>query len=223
MLYRHARAALTALALSGIMTTTLATAPADAVPVARAAHQAQKAKPFSLTWNADATTTVKKLGTEVAFPTTQFTGTIKPLKRKLSGPLALPPAKTAAGLGDLDLVHITMEVADASPVKGTIDVDDTVWSITAKQSFAIHITKVSGVGDLINLVKDGCGTARTTATLSGTVDFAKIGQPGGPGDYTMAGAYSIPEFTGCGALMDSVLTSLVSGPDNPLSVHFTEA
>ncbi|MEP9361482.1 hypothetical protein ABLE68_00860 [Nocardioides sp. CN2-186] len=210
-MYRHVRATAAAVALSGLMTGSLLAAPAEAT----------KPQPLRLTWNADATTTVKKLGTEIAFPTTQFTGTIKPLKRKLSGPLTLPAAKTAAGLGDLDLVHITMEVADPSPVRGSIDVDDTLWTITAKQSFAVHITKVFGLGDLINLVKPGCGTARTTATLRGTVDFAKAGQPGGPDDYTMSGTYPIPEFTGCGALMDSLLTSLVSGPDNPLSVHFT--
>lgn len=214
-MYRHVRTTAAAVVLSGLMAASLVAAPAEA------AQHKPKAEPLKLTWNADATTTVKKMGTEITFPTTQFTGTVKPLKKKLSGPLTLPAAKTAAGLGDLDLVHITMEVADASPVKGSIKVDDTLWTISAKQSFAIHITKVSGVGDLINLVKPGCTTARTTATLSGTVDFAKAGQPGGPDDYTMAGSYTIPEFTGCGALMDSLLTSLVSGPDNPLSVHFT--
>ena len=210
----HVRVTAAAVALSGLMTAAAVAAPAEAA-------KPQAPKPFALTWNADATTTVKKLGTEITFPRTQFTGTIKPLKKRITGPLPLPPAKTAAGLGDLDLVHITMEVADPSPVKGKIDVDDTLWTISAKQRFAVHITKVSGLGDLINLVKPGCGTARTTATLSGEVDFAKAGEPGGPDDYTMSGTYPIPEFTGCGALMDSLLTSLVSGPDNPLSVHFT--
>lgn len=220
-MYRHVRAATAALALSGLMTTaTLAAAtPAQAAKPARAA----KPQPFSLTWNADATTTVKKLGNQITFPTTQFTGKIKPAKNKITGPLTLPPAKTKVGLGKLDLVHITMEVADASKVKGDIAVDGSVWTINATQSFVIHITKVSGVGELINLVKPGCTTARTTATLSGTVDFAKGNQPGGPGDYTMSGSYAIPEFSDCGALMTPLLTQLVSGPDNPLSVHFTSA
>lgn len=178
-------------------------------------------EPIVLSWAANATTTVKKLGQRVDFPTTSFTGTIQPLERTLAGPLVLPPAKTSVKLGDLDLVRITMEAADPSPVSATIDVDDTLWTVHAQQTFAIKIRRLSGPANLVNLVKPGCGTAPTTADLTGTVDFAKVGQPGGPGDYTMSGSYTIPEFTGCGPVMSSLLTSLVSGPGNPLSVHFT--
>jgi hypothetical protein len=177
--------------------------------------------PVVLTWKAEATSTVAKLDQDVTFPATSFTGTILPLERTLSGPLVLPPAKTSLKLGDLDLVKITMEAADASPVDATIQVDDTLWTVQATQTFSIKIRRLTGPADLVNLVKPGCGTAPTTASLSGTVDFAKFGQPGGPGDYTMSGSYAIPEFTGCGALMDSLLTDLVSGPGNALSVHFT--
>lgn len=177
--------------------------------------------PIVLSWAADATTTVAKMGQEVQFPPATFTGTIQPQERTLTGPLALPPAKTSVKLGTLDLVRITMEVADPSPVSATIDVDDTLWTVQAEQTFAIKIRRLTGAADLVNFVKPGCGTATTTATLTGTVDFAKVGLPGGPGDYTMSGTYAIPEFTGCGLVMNSLLTSLVSGPGNPLSVHFT--
>lgn len=207
---RGVRVAAVAAALSGMTAATLAVGAAPA-----------EAKPFQLTWSADATTTVAKLDQQVTFPATTFTGTVKPQKKRLTGPLVLPPATTSVRLGSLDLVHITMEVADPSPVKASIEVDGTVWTVTAKQSFSIRITKLTGPAKLVNLVKDGCGTARTTAALTGTVDFAKVGEPGGPGDYTMSGSYPIPDFSGCGALMNPLLTQLVSGPGNPLSVHFT--
>jgi hypothetical protein len=213
----HVRVAAAAVALSGLMSATMLAAPADAKPK----HKPVRAKPFSLTWNAAATTTATKLGQQIAFPATTFTAKIRPRKRTLSGPLVLPPATTSVKLGKLDLVKITMQVAEPSKVTGRIKVDGPVWTIGAKQSYRVLITKVSGPAGLVNLVKPGCGTARTTATLTGKVDFTKIGQPGGPGDYTMGGSYPIPKFTGCGLVMDGLLSSLVSGPGNPLSVHFT--
>jgi hypothetical protein len=219
----HVRVAAAAVALSGLMSAVLVAGPADAKPKHHKPkhHQPKAAKPFSLTWNAAATTTATKLGQQIDFPATTFTATIRPKKRTLSGPLVLPPATTAIKLGQLDLVKITMQVAEPSQVTGKIKVDGPVWTIDAQQSYRVLITKVTGPAGLVNLVKPGCGTARTTATLSGTVDFAKVGAPGGPGDYTMSGSYPIPEFTGCGLLMDGLLSSLVAGPGNPLSVHFT--
>jgi hypothetical protein len=219
----HVRVAAAAVALSGLMSAMLVAGPAEAKPKHHKPkhHQPKAAKPFSLTWNAAATTTATKLGQQIDFPATTFTAKIRPKKRTLSGPLVLPPATTSIKLGQLDLVKITMQVAEPSKVTGKINVDGTVWTIDAQQSYRVLITKVTGPAGLVNLVKPGCGTARTTAALSGTVDFAKVGAPGGPGDYTMSGSYPIPEFSGCGLLMDGLLSSLVSGPDNPLSVHFT--
>src|SRR6478735_289662 len=167
----HVRAAAAAVVLSGLMTATMLAGPADAKPKPKPI----KAKPFSLTWDAAATTTATKLGQQIAFPATTFTAKIRPRKRTLSGPLVLPPATTSVKLGQLDLVKITMQVAEPSKVTGRIKVDGPVWRINAKQSYRVLITKVTGPAGLVNLVKPGCGTARTTANLSGQVDFTKIG------------------------------------------------
>lgn len=192
------------------------------IALAPAAQAAQ----FTLSWKADATTTVKKLRQVVPFPQTTFTATITSgtatTPATLAGDLVLPPTKTKLRLGTLDLVTITMEVAEPTQVTGTIAVDGPVWTVAAEQSFRVRITKIAPSGTpWVNLVRPGCQTSVTTAQLTGTIDFTKAGSPGGPGDYVMAGSYPIPRFSGCGILINPVLNSLVAGPGNPLSVHFT--
>lgn len=209
----------TRLSLGVTLTSVLIFAGLALAPAAQAAQ-------FTLTWKADATTTVKKLNQVVPFPQTTFTATVTSgtatNPATLVGTLVLPPTKTKLKLGTLDLVTITMEVAEPTQVTGTIAVDGPVWTVDAQQSFRVRITKISPSGSpWINLVRPGCQTSVTTAHLTGTIDFTKAGSPGGPGDYVMAGSYPIPRFSGCGLLVNPVLNSLVAGPGNPLSVHFT--
>ena len=177
-------------------------------------------------YTADATTTVKKIGQKVVFPTTTFTTHITVVYNQqptLTGTLQLPAATTTLSLGSLGLVDITMRAADPTPVNGTITFSGTQWQIAADQGFTVAIDKISPHGiPWINLVPSTCRTAATTAHLTGTIDWAKIGQPGGPGDYTMSGAYTIPSFKGCGLLVNPVLNTLVSGPSNPINLHLTK-
>ena len=85
----------------------------------------------------------------------------------------LPPATTSVKLGRLDLVQITLQVAEPSKVTGTDQgqrpgLDDRREAELPGADHQGH--RAAG---LVNLVKPGCGTARTTATLSGTVDFTQ--------------------------------------------------
>ena len=220
----HVRVAAAAVALSGLMTAALVAGPADAKPKHHKPkhHRPKAAKPFSLTWNAAATTTATKLGQQIAFPSTTFTATIRPKKRTLSGPLVLPPATTSVKLGKLDLVKITMQVAEPSKVTGTIEVDGPVWTIDAKQSYRVLITKVTGPAGLVNLVKPGAAPRGPPRRCPGTVDFTKVGHAGRAG--RLHDERELPDpgvHRAAALLMDALLSSLVSGPGNPLSVHFT--
>lgn len=208
---RLRRTILVAAAVIGLAAAT--TGPADAGVIGRS-------------YTADATTTVKKLGQVVVFPTTTYTTHITVVfgqQPTLTGTLVLPPATTTLKLGSLGLVDITMSAADPSPVTGTIDFEGTLWHVSADQTFNVRIDKISPHGvPWINLVGSTCHTDPTTAHLTGTIDWSKIGQSGGPGDYTMAGTYPIPSFKGCGVLNNPLLTTLVSGPGNPISLHLTK-
>jgi hypothetical protein len=182
------------------------------------------AEPISMTWNADATTTVKKLGQRIVFPRTTFAATVTPSTSSgtITGRLDLPAAVSTTRLGSLVLATMTLKTADASPVAGTAIFDGPVWHVTARQSFRIKLLRISPLGlPWINLVGPYCQTGMTTATLTGDIDFTKLGQPGGPTDYNMSGNYTIPSFSGCGWLLTPALNALVSGPGNPLNVHFT--
>jgi hypothetical protein len=208
--FRHSAGAA---ALAAGLATALA-APAHAAPP----------PPFTLGYHAAATTTVKKLGQEVDFPATTFEPTVtlrEGAPSTVEGPLALPAADTSLRLGSLKLVTITLQTDQASPVYGVVTIDGPVWTISSQQTFSVHITKIAPFGvKHVNLVGRNCRTAPTTASLVGTLDFSKVGRPGGPDNTVMSGSYAVPRFTGCG-LVTPMLNTLVSGPANPISVHLT--
>ena len=213
-MFTHARVAV-ATAMSAIGITA-------AVVTAPAAH----ADGFTITSHAEVTSTIKKNAQVVTFPTTTSTATITPgtstSPARISAVMDLPAATTTMKLGRLDLVRVTMRSESTAPTTGTIDVDGPVWTIHATQKFRVRITKISPIGlPWINLVRPGCQTAETSAALTGTLDFSKGNQAGGPGNYWLRGTYTIPSFTGCGLLNNPLLTAIVSGPGNTLAAHFT--
>jgi outer membrane receptor protein involved in Fe transport len=195
---------------------------AATVAAAPAAHAAS----FTITSQAEVTSTIKRTGQKVTFPVTTSTATITPgtetTPATISSTLDLQPATTSMRLGSLDLVTITLQSVATAPTTGTIDVDGPVWHVDATQPFRIRILKISPAGlPRVNLVRSGCQSGATSAALTGTIDFSEAGQPGGPGDYWLRGSYRIPAFSHCGLLLDGLLTSLVSGRGNSLDAHFT--
>ena len=90
------------------------------IGISGALAPAAQADSLSLSWKADATTTVKKLNQQVTFPASKFDATVTPNgdSGTITGTLALPDATTKVGLGKLKLVRITMAVTDASKVNG---------------------------------------------------------------------------------------------------------
>src|SRR5262249_5598412 len=160
--------------------------------------------------NADATTTMHKLNKKVTFPRTRFNGTVDTATATLTGALALPPTTTSLRLGSLNLVTIGLSVVDAGPVTAPIVVDGPVWHVKASQQFRIRIIRISPLDSpSVNLIRGRtCKTGMTTASLAGDIDWTAGGQPGGPSDYTMAGGYPIPRFSGCGLLLNPLLNSI---------------
>ena len=127
--------------------TTTAVAGAAALALTVVAAPAAQADSFDATWKADATTTVATLGQTVHFPTTTFTGTITPqtdtTPATITGPLVLPQATSSVRLGSLELVTMTLQAADPTPVKGTIRVVGPVWHISAHQGFRVKVLRIS--------------------------------------------------------------------------------
>ncbi|GAB2661602.1 hypothetical protein GCM10027169_25350 [Gordonia jinhuaensis] len=190
-------------------------------------------------FTAHTTTTVAKLGLNVDFGnsplnteldlgnpagTDEHGNTIYPI----SGTLALKQASAKLQLGPINLASMKISVVDAGPVTGTGTVGASI-KINAKQSFKVKIDSVAPLGldaapgsSSVNLVGKNCETTKTEATLSGGalgteyVDQAtgKLGQ--------LDGSYDIPAFHNCGALTP-LLTAIVSGPNNKLSVTLSKA
>lgn len=115
---------------------------------------------------------------------------------------------------------VTIKLLNAVPVTAVtrlVPVGNLTGSLngtlTTTTSFTLRLIKVYQPAlPKLNLVPSTCRTASpTTATLRNTTPVDLF-------DTTVAGTYTIPRFTGCGALT-AVLDLLLSGPGNGLTLR----
>lgn len=128
----------------------------------------------------------------------------------LSGALTLNPARANLKALNLLPVKASFVFTGVGAATGTLAAD--TLNLTTKQD--IRLTNVSVFG--INLVSGTChtGTPATIALKSANGSFPVAG--GG----TALSTFTIPSFTGCGAL-GAVITGLAAGSGNALSLKFT--
>lgn len=161
-------------------------------------------------WDANVTTTVKKLNQQITFPQNRFRASISLPSGVITGNLALPDATSTLKLGSLPLAKVTLAAVSTKPVAGRLNGRD----ITATQEFTIHIKKIQPLGLPFNLVGNNCKTvtpvtAKLSGTLKGLVD-----------PYTLTGTYTIPKFANCG-LSTPLINLLIPGEGNTMKADFS--
>ena len=198
-------------ASAAVATATLA---GGALTTAGSAHAA--AAPADTTWNlsydASATTTIKKMN-QSSRTTGTATSQYNLQTGSLTTDLRLKEFKAPVKVAGIQLAIAT--IAQEPVGKATGSVDPVTHQITQTQKAYLHIKDISPLGKgLINLVGKNCRTAapvnlKVTGQLKGLFD-----------PITLSGSYEIPKFTGCGVggILDSVVSSQVSGPGNPITL-----
>ncbi|EAP99519.1 hypothetical protein JNB_05085 [Janibacter sp. HTCC2649] len=166
---------------------------------------------WNFNYNADVTSTIKKLNQTVNFPRGSAKTSINLSTRQITGSVTLPPASTTMAIAGLPLVKVTQQVEQVGSVTGSLG---DASAITVTQRFNIRITRVEALGIPINLVPSTCITSTpVSAVLTG-----KLGGFYDP--YTLSGTYTIPKFKDCG--INTLLLNLaIPGPDNTLKATFS--
>jgi hypothetical protein len=163
---------------------------------------------FPFNWNVDATTHLKKLNMDVTVPTGNFTGVVDLTTGQLGGDITLPPAQVTLGLAGFGLVTANMQITEAQPITGTLDV--STFAVTATAVFNIKVLSAYPTATpTINVVGNSCQTSTpVSVTMSGIANLS--------GSSTFSGDYTIPPLQNC-QLATIALNLVIPGPGNTFS------
>ncbi|WP_092526018.1 hypothetical protein [Amycolatopsis arida] len=131
----------------------------------------------------------------------------------LTGHLELPPAKSSFTVAGFIPVRATVTVIPTTPVTGQI----VQGVVDARSEAHIQLSDIWVAGVIYTPVGNECRTERPVAMdLRSEGDFTIF--DGG----TMSGVYTIPDFRNC-TIFGPLLSSLVSGPDNTITLELGRA
>ncbi|BBH68475.1 hypothetical protein ACTI_51600 [Actinoplanes sp. OR16] len=194
-------------------TTMLATAALLGATAAVAAVSPAQAAPISIDFNnVTGTTRLAKPKADVAVPTSSVKTQIDLDTGTVTGSANLADLTAKLKLANLIGTTSTVKIVPVGGLTGTIDLGASKLSTTTR--FTLKIVDVhTDIAPKINLVKyKNCRTTKpSTLTLNNTSPV-ELFKP-----ITMEGKYTIPPFTGCGALTP-LLTLLLSGPNNTMKL-----
>lgn len=173
---------------------------------------AQKDTSWNLGYDTQASTTVKKMNSSAS--TTGFTfATVHVEKGTLASDLQLKEFKMPVKLGGLKVAYATVAVEPVGKATGKIDT--TKHTVTQHQTANLRVKDISLTGHgLINLAGKDCHT-QTTTSIDVSGPFK-----GGFDTLKLSGTYTIPKFTGCGAV-SGLVSNQVSGPGNTINLTLT--
>jgi hypothetical protein len=162
-------------------------------------------------WTVNGSLTVAKLKQNVVLPPgSEFNGTLDTTTQQLTGHVTVP--RFTARFTVLGLpADATIDLIEAAPSTATVALGGTT-TIDGQSSFYIYIRRLQSPLLPLNLVSSSCRTSAPVVLplhYSGPPDFAK--------GFAFTGTTTIPSLTGCG-LSTTLLTALMSGPNNPFSV-----
>jgi hypothetical protein len=158
--------------------------------------------------NTTGTTHLAKPNVTAAIPKSTVDASLDLATGKMTGQVQVPDFPVTIRLLNAVPVTAVTRLVPVGPLTGTLN-----GTLTTTTTFTLRLIKVYQPAlPKLNLVPSTCRTASaTTATLTNTT-------PVGLFDTTVAGTYTIPKFTGCGALTP-VLDLLLSGPGNGLTLR----
>jgi hypothetical protein len=195
---RGALAVLLALTLAGFGL--FSASPASAAPI------------IPIHWNVNATTHLKSLNMDVVVPTGTFDGQVDLATGTLTGNLVLPKATTDFKIFGYSIASATFSMKATGPITGHVDL--AAKTVSVNSSFTFSIDKVSAnILPWLNLVGNNChGSTPIAVNMSGPLALS--------GASTFSATYTIPKFTGCGALVTPLLNLIIPGPGNTFSATF---
>ncbi len=163
---------------------------------------------FPFNWDVNATTHLKKLNMDVTVPKGNFTGVVDLTTGQLTGDITLPPAQVNLSLAGFGLVTANMQITEAQPITGTLDV--STFQVTATAVFNIKVLSAYPTATpFLNIVGNTCQTSTpVSVTMSGLANLT--------GSSTFSGLYTIPSLANCG-LATTALNLVIPGPGNTFS------
>jgi len=163
-------------------------------------------------WNVNASTHLKSLNMDVVVPQGTFDGQINLTTGALTGNLALPKATTSFKIFGYSIASATFSMKAAGPITGHVDL--ATMTVTVNSAFTFNIDRASAnLLPWLNLVGNNChGSTPISVNMSGPVSLA--------GASTFSATYTVPKFTGCGALVTPILNLIIPGPGNTFTATF---
>lgn len=190
-----------------------------ALVVALGAASTASAQSITLSGTVSGSLRLHKLNQSVSFPHgSTFNATINLSTGALTGSVSVPTFTSTLSLLGLPAANATIQLVETEPVSGTVTgIGTSSGKITTTTADTLKLLDVSPtLLPFVNLVAPGCQTASPVVLpLTYTGPLASLTSP-----LTFTGTVTIPPLTHCG-LSTPLLTAVMSGPDNPVSVTLT--
>lgn len=182
------------------------------------------AEPINVTLPLSGSTTLAKQGAKITLPAGGSIvgdfdlgdGATRPTLS--NGKLSIPEFSTKLQikqLGPLGPTTSKVKIVPTKPINATVTADNYIEATTA---FRINLTDVrSDILPFFSIAKPTCVSGEIPITLKSTNKFSLTDT------FNLEGTYNLPSFTKCGdglfgGAIDGLLTTLLSGPGNTLSL-----
>jgi pimeloyl-ACP methyl ester carboxylesterase len=165
-------------------------------------------------WQIHGTVTSAKLGIPLNIPagaTLSAEGDIT--KGTLSASLFVPPINETLNIFGLVPVTISAELQQAGPITGTMGLSGS-GLLSLKATGASNLIAKS-IGILFFKINLGC---RTSSPIEMPLSIEEPANALATGSLGFTDTVTIPSFTGCSPLNAALLTALLSGPGNKISI-----
>ncbi|MBP2471701.1 hypothetical protein JOF53_000573 [Crossiella equi] len=163
---------------------------------------------LEITYALNGTSNITKLGSEVVLGPGTFAAKVNLTSGNLSGDLALPRTKAKFTLFGILSGESVVELRPEGKTTGTFQ--NGVVKSSSKVTVALPDVRVWGIPVYLG---DACKTV-TPADIALTSGPNFNPTVGG----TLAGAYEIPAFQGCGDFITDIISAVTSGPNNKITL-----
>jgi len=187
-------------------TTTTTTTTTEAAPVVKFKN-----------WVLKGSLTDKKLGEKITLPTGSTFNGEATLPGPLTGKTVVPPFKASVKIFGLLPITLGVTFTEAAPITGTVSISGSNVTLTGTAKDNIGLTGVTLLG--LNIPTACKTSSAVTFPLSTTEPVSSL-EAGAP--ITFNGTTTLPSINCEGGLLGSlfgtVITELMSGPNNPFTL-----
>lgn len=186
---------------------------AGGIATAGAASASAASSGLTVKYKVTGSTFIKSVNTTAQLGPGTLKSTVNLKNGKLTASLSLPPASVSFKEFGLVPVSATTEFIQDGPTTGQLNLNTGAVSTTSKIIIKLDSMSVAGVPVP---VPSTCETAPATIKLKSLKGFSVVN--GG----SLAGTYTIPDFSGCGVLTP-VLNLTIPGSGNTIALKLGKA